>query len=267
METVVYEKTGSFLSTTKNVGLIKLNRLDALNAISEQLLDDLNQALDEIENDSEVRSVVITADGEKVFSVGADLKAAMSFADDVSKARALVEKGQALFRRIENFPKPVIAAINGLALGGGLELALACDIRIASENAKLGAPEVGLGLIPAWGGTQRLAKVVGIGRAKELILTGNQISAKEAADIGLINKVVPADELMSTAMYLATKISENAPIAVKFAKQAINKAFVLPIEEGNKLEADFAEKLFGTEDLTEGIMAVLEKRKPKFKGQ
>lgn len=267
MALVEYSKEGSFLSPTKNVAVITLNREAALNSINPELLDELEQALNNAEQDAEIRAVIITAKGEKVFSAGADLKAAAEFSADPEKAEAFLRRGQEVFRKIEHFPKPVIAAINGLAVGGGLELALACDLRIAADTAKLGAPEVGLGLIPAWGGTQRLPKLIGMSRAKELILTGTPITAKEAEKYGIVNKVVPADELMSTALVLATQIAGNAPIALKYAKSAVNQSFKLSIEEGNDLEAQYAKELFGTKDLAEGIMATLQKRKPEFKGE
>ncbi len=267
MGLVEYSKEGSFLSPTKNIAVITLNREAALNSINPELLDELEQALVTAEHDSEIRAVIITAKGEKVFSAGADLKSAAEFSAEPENAEAFLRRGQEVFRKIENFPKPVIAAINGLAVGGGLELALACDLRIAADTAKVGAPEVGLGLIPAWGGTQRLPKLIGMSRAKELILTGTPITAKEAEKYGIINKVVPADELMSTALVLATQIAGNAPIALKYAKFAINQSFKLTIEEGNDLEARYAKELFGTKDLAEGIMATLQKRKPEFKGE
>ncbi len=267
MALVEYSKEGSFLSPTKNVAVITLNREAALNSINPELLDELEQALDNAEQDPEIRAVIITAKGEKVFSAGADLKAAAEFSSDPDKAEAFLKRGQEVFRKIENFPKPVIAAINGLAVGGGLELALSCDLRIAADTAKIGAPEVGLGLIPAWGGTQRLPRLIGMSRAKELILSGTPITAKEAERFNIVNKVVPPDELMSTALVIATQIAGNAPLALKYAKLAMNQSSKLTIEEGNELEARYAKELFSTKDLAEGIMATLQKRKPEFKGE
>ncbi|MFQ6088604.1 MAG: enoyl-CoA hydratase/isomerase family protein [Candidatus Methanofastidiosia archaeon] len=268
LKTLKYSKEGSFFSPEKNIGVIKLNRLEALNAFNDIMLQELDTLLDKISKDSEVKVVVITADGGKAFSAGLDLKMAEKLQEAPDEdIKRLVVKGQRLYRKIENFEKPVIAAINGLALGGGLELTLACDIRIAQEEAKLGAPEVSLGLIPAWGGTQRLEKIVGLGNAKEMILTGGMITAKEAEEIGLVNKVVPLDELESTWSFTAAKIAGNAPIAVKLAKKCVNKATELTVEEGNKLEVEAALECIHTEDLKEGIQAVFEKRKGNFKGK
>lgn len=264
-ETLLYSKEGSFFSPEKNIGIIKLNRPTAYNALNDQLISELYQLLQEIEKDEEVRVVVITAEGQKVFCTGADLKLASEL--DEKSALPLVQRGQEIFSYIESFPKPTIAAINGLALGGGLELACACDIRIASEEAKVGCPETSIGLIPAWGGIQRIPKVVGLGKAKELIFTGAMITAKEAEDIGLVNKVVPPDELDSTVNWTAAKIAGNAPIALKYSKESLNKVFDVPIEEGLKHDAETCAACFGTEDVKEGIKAVFEKRKASFKGK
>lgn len=264
-ETIIYSKEGSFFSPEKNIGVIKLNRPTAYNALNEQLITELYEALQEIEKDDEVKVVVITAEGQKVFCTGADLKLASEL--DEESALPLVEQGQKIFTYIENFPKPTIAAINGLALGGGLEMALACDIRIAQEEAKVGCPETSIGLIPAWGGMQRLPKVVGIGKAKELVFSGAMITAKEAGDIGLINKVVAPDELESTVNWTAAKIAGNAPIALKYAKESLNKVFEVPLEEGLKHDAVTCAACFNTEDIKEGIKAVFEKRKATFKGK
>ena len=264
-ETLIYSKEGSFFSPEKNIGVIKLNRPTAYNALNEQLITELQQLLKEIENDDEVKVVVITAEGQKVFCTGADLKTASEL--DEKSALPMIERGQAVFSYIESFPKPIICAINGLALGGGLEMALACDIRIASEEAKVGCPEVSLGLIPAWGGIQRAPRVTGLGKAKELIFTGAMITAKEAAEIGLVNKVVPPDELESTVNWTAAKIAGNAPIALKYAKESLNNVFNVPIEEGLKYDAKTCAACFATEDIKEGIKAIFEKRKATFKGK
>ncbi|MBU7042785.1 MAG: enoyl-CoA hydratase/isomerase family protein [Theionarchaea archaeon] len=264
-ETIIYSKEGSFFSPEKNIGIIKLNRPTAYNAVNEQLITELKAALEEIEKDDEVKVAVITAEGKKVFCTGADLKLASEL--DESSALPLIQQGQEIFNYVETFPKPTIAAINGLALGGGLELALACDIRIASEEAKVGCPESTIGLTPAWGGLQRLPRVVGLGRAKELVFTGAMITAKEAAEMGLINKVVAPDELESTVNWTAAKIAGNAPIALKYAKESLNKVFDVPIEEGLAKDAKLCAKCFGTADIKEGIKAVFEKRKATFKGK
>ena len=264
-ETIIYTKEGSFFSPEKNIGVIKLNRPTAYNAVNEQLMLELKAALQEIEKDDEVKVAVITAEGQKVFCTGADLKLASEL--DEATSLPLIESGQDVYNYVENFPKPTIAAINGLALGGGLELALACDIRIASEEAKVGCPESSIGLTPAWGGLQRLPRIIGVGKAKELVFTGAMITAKEAADMGLINKVVAPDELESTVNWTAAKIAGNAPIALKYAKESLNKVFDVPIGEGLKEDARLCAKCFGTADIKEGIKAVFEKRKATFKGK
>jgi len=264
-ETVTVSKEGSFLAPEPNVAVVKLNRPEALNAFNDQLLTDLEAAFKEIEQDESIRAVVITAEGEKAFSVGADLKQARTLTPEA--ATAFVEKGQQVFKYIEDFPKPVVCAINGLALGGGFEISMACDIRVASQEAKLGNPEVQLGLIPAWGGCDRLPRLVGLSKAKEIILTGGQLTAAAAEKIGLVNKVVPPDELHSQAMFMAQKLADNAPIAVRLAKQVMNKALDHDIEAGYALEREATVECAKTEDLQEGIQAVFEKRKAQFKGK
>lgn len=264
-ETLIYSKEGSFFSSEKNIGVIKLNRPTAYNALNEKLVTELYELLKEIEKDDEVRSVVITAEGQKVFCTGADLKLASQL--DEESALPLIEQGQEVFTYIEDLSKPVIAGINGLALGGGLEMALACDIRIAQEEAKVGCPETSLGLIPAWGGIQRMPRVIGMGKAKELIFTGAMITAAEAEEIGLVNKVVPYDELESTVNWTAAKIAGNAPIALKYAKETLNRVFDDPLEKGLKRDAENCAACFGTEDLKAGIEATLKKGKAAFKGK
>jgi len=269
---IVYTREGSFLSPEENIAVIKLNRPDALNAFSSEMLTELENVLDEISRDETIRSVIITGAGEKAFSSGADLKMVSTAlrtpgAIDEAPVRIYMEQGQRVFRKIEDLNKPVIAAINGWCLGGGLELAAACDIRIASENAKLGHTEVRIGLIPGWGGTQRTAKIIGVGRAQELILTGGQIGAAEAEKMGLVNKVVPQDELMSTANWTAGQIAANAPIAVRLAKKLVKKSTDIDIVEGNKLELNAIIECVKTQDIREGVQAIFEKRSPQFKGK
>lgn len=246
-------------------GIIKINRPKALNAFNIDVLNEFNNLLDEIDNDNSVKVIIVTGEGEKTFCAGADLAGIKNSTKEEFKQ--FIEKGQMLMRRIETMKIPIIAAINGFALGGGLELALACDIRIASENAKMGTPEVGIGLIPGWGATQRLPKVIGLGRAKELILTGVHITAKDAESLGLVNKVVTPEELINTANKMAQKIAGNAPVAVKLAKSTINVAFDVNIDEGYKHELEAEKKCFETEDLQEGIQALFDKRKPNFTGK
>lgn len=267
METLAYAVEGHFLADTEQIGVITLNRAAKLNSINPKLIKEFDELLDKIEKDDNIRAVIIRSASEKAFSVGADLTAAAQLAQDLEKGREFLAAGQALFRRIESFPKPVIAEINALALGGGLEMAMACDIRIASKEAKLGNPEVKLGLLPAWGGTQRLPKIVGMGKAKELILTGKDIPADEAYEIGLVNKVTEPDELHSEALFIAQQIADNAPIAVALSKEVMNMALSVPIEKGNEAELEACIKCFGTEDIAIGISAVFSKSKPKFKGK
>lgn len=267
METITYAVEGHFLADTEQIGVITLNRPTKLNAIDPTLVKEMNEQLDLIEKDDNIRAVIIRSASEKAFSVGADLTAAAQLAQDLEKGREFLAAGQALFRRIESFPKPIIAEINALTLGGGLEMAMACDIRIASKEAKLGNPEVKLGLLPAWGGTQRMPKLVGLGKAKELILTGKDIPAEEAYQIGLVNKVVAPDELHSEALFIAQQIADNAPIAVALSKGTLNMALSVPIEKGNEAELDACIKCFQTEDIAIGISAVFSKSKAKFKGK
>ncbi|MHA2251581.1 MAG: enoyl-CoA hydratase/isomerase family protein [Candidatus Kariarchaeaceae archaeon] len=264
MAIIEYSKEGTFLSDTENIAKITFNRPDKLNAFSNEVLDELHVMLDKAEQDPDIRAVIITGNG-KAFSAGADLSTFGEMTPEQGHEYTL--KGQKAFQRIENFPKGIIAAINGYAFGGGLEIAMACDIRIASEEVKLGASEVKIGLIPAWGGTQRLPYLVGMSRAREMVLTGNTYTAKDALDMGLLSKVVPADELDSTAAFMAAAIADNAPLAIAGAKKSMNASRTMSIEEGNALEAEIAKELTDSEDLREGATAILGKRKPVFKGK
>ncbi len=263
MAIVEYSKEGTFLSDKENIAKITLNRPEKLNAFSVEVLEELNAALDKAEQDEDIRAVIITGAG-KAFSAGADLAGLAELSPE--EAQAFNLRGQEVFRRIEAFPKGVVAAINGFAFGGGLEIAMASDIRVASEEAKVGTLEVKIGLIPAWGGSQRLSHLIGMSRAREMILTGNQYTAKEAHEMGLINKIVPADELESTASFVAASIADNAPLAIKAAKKSMNASRTLSIEDGNALEAKLAKELGESKDLAEGITALFSKRKPEFKG-
>jgi enoyl-CoA hydratase len=264
-KTLTYSKEASFLAPEEaNIGVITLNRPDALNALSVDLLKELDMLLEEVRGDDKIRVVVITGAG-RAFSVGADLREAEKL--DPEGVKGFIQTGQRLFDKIENFDKPVIAALNGFTLGGGVELAMACDMRIASEDARIGNPEVAVGLIPAWGGTVRMPKIVGRGKATELILTGGQIDAKEAERIGLVNKTVTADELNSTVMWTAGTIASRAPIAVRHAKKILVKAMETSMEEGNKMMLDGCMICYQTEDIKEGVKAVFEKRAAQFKGK
>jgi len=228
-------------------------------------MQELKQAFADIKDDAEVRVVILTGAGEKAFVAGADI-GELGQQTPVS-AKEYTHRGQAIVDAIEDLGKPVIACVNGFALGGGCELALACTMRIASENAKLGQPEVKLGLIPGYGGTQRLARLVGKGIAMQLVLTGEMISAQEAHRIGLVNEVVPAAELIPRAEAIAAKIIANAPLAIQYAMEAVNHGLDLPLADGLFLEATLFAVCCATDDKNEGTKAFLEKRAAQFKGK
>jgi len=242
------------------VGIITLKKSDGLNILDSTMLHDLEDFLKELGKDEQIRVLIIT--GDKNFSAGANVKEMKEFT--AREAKAFSDYGNRLFNMVENMEKPVIAAVCGYAFGGGCELALACDIRIASENAKFGQPEVNLGLIPGFGGTQRLTRLVGMGKAKQMILTGKIMDAKEAEAIGLVNKVVKDEELMEKALEMADIIAHRGPVAVKLAKKLINENQM--IKEMLEREAVSFSECFNTLDHREGINAFLEKRKPVFKG-
>jgi len=250
----------------ENIGIITFNRPKVLNALNHATMIELSRAVDELENDKAVRCVIITGAGEKAFVAGADINELRAIADATAGAEFAV-RGQSIFFKIENLNKVVIAAINGYALGGGCELAMACDIRIAADSAKLGQPEINLGIIPGYGGTQRLPRLVGKGYAKWLILSGEMISAQEALRIGLVDFVVPAAELMDTALEMARKIASKAPLAVSWAKQCINLGTETDLVTACAYEANQFGLACGTEDRIEGTTAFLEKRPARFKGK
>ena len=236
-----------------------------VNALSTALLAELDRRVGEIEANPKSRAVILTGDGQ-YFSAGADLKEMATL--DLATAPQVVRRGHALFGRIADLRPPVIAAINGLALGGGLELALACDLRVAGESAKLGAPEVNYGLMPAYGGTQRLPRLIGVAKAKELIFSGSMISASEALRIGLVNKTVPAGQELRAARDLAHTIGQRAPKAVQAAKRAMVEGLARPLAEGLEIETKlFESEVLPSSDLAEGIFAFAERRPPKFKGE
>jgi enoyl-CoA hydratase/3-hydroxyacyl-CoA dehydrogenase len=242
-----------------------LNRPHKLNAFNDVMMRELEDALDAAERDPSIRCVVIIGEGDKAFSAGADITA-FPKVTPVS-AEEFSRLGQKVFSKIEEMSKPVIAAINGYALGGGLELALACDFRIAAEHAELGSPEINLGLIPGWGGTQRLVRIVGLAKAKEMIMLGTRLKAEEALRIGLVNKVVQYEKLKDEARELARKLSEGPPIALKYAKFAVNYGSQAPLDVGLRIESSLMALTFSTEDLREGVEAFLSKRKVEFKGK
>jgi enoyl-CoA hydratase len=244
------------------VGILSINVPSTLNALSSAVLDELDEAIDYVIADDETYVLIITGEG-KAFVAGADISEMQGL--DAQGGRDFANKGMKIFRKIEMMEKPVIAAVNGYALGGGCELAMCCDIRIASEKSKFGQPEVGLGICPGFAGTQRLTKLVGIAKAKELIFTGDVINGAEAFRIGLANMVVPAEELMKTAIEVANKIASKGQIAVRYAKIAINRGIETDIETGMELEKNLFGLCFSTEDQKEAMAAFLERRKPNFK--
>lgn len=250
-ETIIYEKENG-------IGVIILNKPQRMNALSTQMVEELEKLIDEIERDKEIR-VIILAGGDKFFCAGADLKE--------EKPPDYLKKLRRLFYKIENGEKPVIAAINGIAYGGGLELALVCDLRLASDSARLGMPEIKIGTIPSAGGTQRLPRTIGITKAKEVVLSGNPINGNEAYRIGLVNKVVSVNSLLDEAKKMALVLSERPPLALKMARSAINTGLKIDLESGLDYEARCSAFLSTTKDRKEGRRAFLEKRKPIFKGE
>lgn len=247
------------------VGIVTLNRPKALNALNYEMLTELNSLLDCIAQDETVKVVIMTGSGEKAFVAGADITEMQPLS--AIEGRKWAKFGQTIFSKLENLPQPVIGAINGFALGGGCELAMACDMRIASDKAKFGQPEVGLGIIPGFAGTQRLPRLVGKGRAKELLFTGDMIDVQEAYRIGLVNKVTTAEELMNTAQAVAEKIMSRAEVAVRFCKSAVNEGMDMDLESGTAYEAEVFGLCFSTGDQKEGMNAFVERRKAIFVGK
>lgn len=256
-ETITVEKRES-------VAVLTINRPEKLNALNSKVHSEGVAALDAIKEDESVRVVVITGAGEKSFVAGADISE-FTGQTPVSQRRMFYEK--TLFNSIDSFPKPVIAMIGGFCLGGGCELALACDIRTASETARFAQPEINLGIMPGGGGTQRLTRLIGEGRAMEMILTGDMIDAQTALKFGLVNHVYPLEELETKTIELANKIAEKAPIALQLSKEAVKFASRSNLDEGLRREVDLFAICFSTEDKEEGVSAFLEKRKPNFKGR
>ena len=247
------------------IATITVNRPEALNALNWQTMQEIQAAFSSAKEGMEIGGVIITGAGEKSFVAGADIKE-LAIKDPVD-AKEFSLASQEILHFIEHFPKPVIAVVNGFCLGGGCELAMACHMRVASENAKFGQPEVNLGLIPGNGGTQRLPRLIGKGRALELVLTGNMIDAQEAYRIGLVNKVTPPQELMASAEKILKTIMSKGPVAVKLGLEAVNHGLELTLDEGVQLESNLFGLCFSTEDMKEGTQAFIEKRKAEFKGK
>ena len=247
------------------IAYVTINRPQVLNALNIETVEELSKVFSEIEKYEKVASVILTGAGEKAFVAGADINELAKL--DALGGREFSLNGQRIFNQIENLDKPVIAAVNGFALGGGCELALACTLRVAAETAKFGQPEVNLAIIPGYGGTQRLARLVGKGRALEMVLTGNMVSAEEAYRIGLVNRVAPLSELMDEAKKLAETIMFKGPLAIKLAMVAINQGLQMSLQQGLQLEASLFGLACATEDMKEGTSAFLEKRKAAFKGR
>ncbi|MDU5107984.1 MULTISPECIES: short-chain-enoyl-CoA hydratase [unclassified Clostridium] len=250
------------LEKEEHLAIVTINRPKALNALNSDTLKDLDAVLEDLEQDSNIYSVILTGAGEKAFVAGADISEMKDLSEEEGKNFGLL--GNKVFRRLEKLDKPVIAAISGFALGGGCELAMACDIRIASEKARFAQPEAGLGITPGFGGTQRLPRLVGEGKAKELIYTCAMVKADEALRIGLVNKVVPLESLMEEAKAMANTIMANAPIAVKLCKDAINRGMQVDIDTAIEIEAEDFGKCFATEDQKEGMTAFIDKRAKNF---
>src|ERR1700728_415678 len=257
-ENVLYEKKGA-------IAYVTLNRPKVLNALNKATIADLIEVFEDARDDAAVLGVILTGAGDKAFAAGADISEMAN--DTPTEAEAKTRRGQSLTTLIENLGKPVIAAVNGFALGGGCELAMACTIRLAVEIAKFSQPEVMIGIIPGFGGTQRLPRLVGKGRALQMILSADMIDAQEAYRIGLVNEIVARDNLIPRAEAILNKINANAPTAVKLAIEAANRGLDASLAEGLNIEASLFTKCFATEDRKEGVAAFREKRKPNFKGQ
>jgi len=257
-ENILFEKKNS-------IAYVTVNRPKVLNALNMATMEELRSAFTEAKNDSSIRVAILTGAGEKAFIAGADIGELAKH--DAVSGKEYTHRGQSVLDLIENLGKPVIACINGFALGGGCEIAMACTMRLASENAKLGQPEVKLGIIPGYGGTQRLPRLVGKGRAMQLILSGEMITAQEAHRMGLVNEVTPIAELIPRAEAIAQKIIANSPLAVQYSMEAVNRGFDMPLSDALYLEAVLFSVACSSEDKKEGTSAFLEKRAPQFKGK
>ena len=258
LKNVIYEKS-------EGIATITLNRPEALNAFSTELINEFLYCLEDAGKDETIRVVILTGAGEKAFSAGADIKAMVGM--NALKAREISNNGYRICKALERLEKPTIAAINGFALGGGCEVSMACDFRIASDKARLGQTEINIGLIPGWGGTQRLTRLVGKAKAKELVYTGKIIDAKTAEQIGLVNMVVPAEQFMAAVRQFAQELASKAPVALKVAKTLIDNGSETDLETALALEREGFGTVGSTEDLQEGVKAFTEKRKPLWKGR
>ncbi len=253
------------LQAGASVAILKISRPQALNALNAQVLKELDQCLSFLEEKENLRCVLLTGDGEKSFVAGADIKEMQNFS--AAEAQKMAENGQRLFQRIEDFKVPVIALVNGFALGGGLELAMSCDFMLASEKAKVGLPEVSLGLIPGYGGTQRLSRFVGKSLARMMALTGDIYPAQKAYDWGLFVEVLPADQLLSQGLKMAKILAQRSPASLRLVKRSVNQGYDLSQVDGMSLEAKLFAESFKTADHNEGIQAFIEKRSPQFLGR
>lgn len=251
------------LERAQGYAVLRLNDPDKSNALSKSMLEALNSELNQLQSDDQLRAVIITGAGKRAFCSGTDINELNADVD----AHEISESGQHLCDRIERFPVPVIAAIDGIAAGGGLELALACHLRIATTEATFSLPETKLGLIPGYGGTQRLAREIGVGRALEMMLTQRKMTSEEALESGLVNRVVPSEKLMDEASTLADEIAKLSPLSIRACLKAVTQGLELPLDEGLALETELFASLFATEDAREGTSAFLEKRTPVFKGK
>jgi enoyl-CoA hydratase len=259
------EYSNILFTVEEGVATLTFNRPKALNAMNSETIAELLAAVNVCKNDETIKVLILTGAGDRAFVAGADISQMQNLRPQ--EALAFMELGQQTLRQIETLPKPVIAAVNGFALGGGTEITLACDIRFASEKALFGQPEILIGLIPGWGGTQRLSRIVGMGRAKELILSGAQIDAKRAYEIGLVNRVFTPEQLIEETKKFARRLAGMPGFAVKMAKHSINFGYDLPLDNACRLEAECCAQCFSTDDQKEGMKAFLEKRKPAFTGR
>lgn len=258
-DTILLERDGP-------TAIITLNRPKQLNALSQVVIGELHAAFTELAGDDNVRAVILTGSGERAFAAGADISE-LARLKSATEGRRVALRSHELGRNMAELPKPIIAAINGFALGGGLELALACDVRLASETAQLGLPEVTLGIMPGWGGTQRLPRLIGPGMARLLMMTGERVDAAEALRIGIVERVYPAAELMDAARQLAAKLAGLPPLSIAAIKQAVNRGLGMTLDDANTYEASLFAELTTTEDCKEGTQAFLDKRKPEWRGK